>query len=45
MNDTDDAKLKNEIDEIMKRIDETLKKIELLDPAKQVLARQDKENT
>ena len=42
MNEPDDVKLKGEIDEIAKRIDETLKKIENLDPAKQEPAEQEK---
>jgi len=42
MNEPDDMKLKGEIDEITKRIEEILKKIENLDPTKREPAGQDK---
>jgi len=42
MNEPDDTKLKGEIDEITKRIEEILKKIENLDPAKRESAGHDK---
>lgn len=35
MKDIDDIDLKNEIDEIMKNVDNIMKKVETLDPAKQ----------
>ncbi len=42
MNEPDDTRLKGDIDEITKRIEDILKKIENLDPAKQEPAGQDK---
>jgi len=40
MNDPDDTKLKAEIDEIMKNINNIIKKIENLDPVKSEKSRQ-----
>jgi len=43
MNDPDDTKLKAEIDEIMKNINNIIKKIENLDPVKSERSRQNKD--
>jgi hypothetical protein len=43
MNDPDDTKLKAEIDEIMKNINNIIKKIENLDPVKSERSRQNED--
>lgn len=43
MNDPDDMKLKAEIDEIMKNINNIIKKIENLDPVKSERSRQNED--
>ncbi|MEA1948665.1 MAG: hypothetical protein U9N83_15350 [Thermodesulfobacteriota bacterium] len=43
MNDPDDMKLKAEIDEIMKNINNIIKKVENLDPVKSERSRQNED--
>jgi hypothetical protein len=43
MNDPDDTKLKAEIDEIMKNINNIIKKIENIDPVKSERSRQNED--